>query len=552
LRRDLGDVYRITLQEEQIEAEVARLQLAVRGMETELARTKRTVQREVGGELAGIFDAHDLILHDPLFLHRIEEVVRTQRVNAEWAVQEVGGDLGARFARIETAHLRERGQDIEDVVRYLLANLQQGGAQDLGENARGSVIVADALTPSEALRLGRLGVAGFVLEGGGEGSHTVIVARALSLPLVLGVHEARAQVRDGAPITVDGEEGTVGVRLSDEEEAAARLRADAEMGDLPPRATLRRSAGPVHTACGVAVEVQSNIEILDEINVSLAAQADGVGLYRSEFLYIEKSPGLPSEDEQFAAFERLLCSHAPHPVTIRTFDLGGRELGRGLRESEEANPSLGMRGVRLTLTQRKVFVVQLRALLRAASFGNLRILVPMISSVEEVLLFRSLLAEVRRDLEAAGVSVPADVPVGVMIEVPGAALIAAHLAKVVDFFAIGTNDLTQYTLAVDRNNDRVAGLYRPLHPAVLQLVELVVGAAREGGIEVSLCGEMGSDLRATPLLIGAGLRQISMSPRAIHRIRERIGTLRVDRCEALWKQAIACATAGEVEQLLEA
>ncbi|REK10377.1 MAG: phosphoenolpyruvate--protein phosphotransferase [Acidobacteria bacterium] len=547
LRRELGAVYRITSEDDQVEAEVGRLTAAVEEIERELARTRQSVQREVGSELAGIFDAHDLILHDPLFLERIEDVIRGEKVNAEWAVQEVGADLGARFARIETAHLRERGQDIEDVVRYLLANLQKGAPQELGSRARGAIIVADELTPAEALRLGRLGVAGFVLEGGGEGSHTVIVARALSLPLVLGVREARNQVRDGAAVVIDGETGTVGLRPDPTEIAEAKLRVDHESSDLPePEA----GVGPTRTLCGAEIDLLSNIEILDEINVSLAARSDGVGLYRSEFLYIERAPELPTEEEQFAAFERLLCSHAPRPVTIRTFDLGGREIGRGFRESDEANPSLGLRGVRLTLTQRKVFVVQLRALLRAASVGNLRIMVPMVSSVDEVLLFRALLSQVRRELVEHGVEVPDSVPIGAMIEVPGAALIAHHLAKVVDFFAIGTNDLTQYTLAVDRNNDRVAGLYRPLHPAVLRLVDLVVRAAAEAGVEVSICGEIGGDPRATALLLGAGLRQLSMSPRAIHRVRERVAGLEMTGCQELWERACSCATAGEVERLL--
>ncbi len=411
------------------------------------------------------------------------------------------------------------------------------------------VIVADDLTPSEAVRLGRGRAVGFAIESGGRTSHTTIIARSLGLPAVTGLGEVTELVTDEDPVIIDGEQGLV--ILHPTRHVLARYRR--RLAEMASRAShlLETRELEALTCDGCPIQLMANIDLPEELDDVLAFGARGIGLYRSEFLYIERSPELPTEDEHLALYRRLVEAAAPAPVIIRTYDLGGRKLAQELLETHEANPVLGLRGIRLTLARPEVFKAQLRALLRAGLHGDLRLMLPLISALDEVRAFRAFTREVMAELDADGLDYRRDLPLGVMIEVPSAAVIADILAREVDFFSIGTNDLIQYSLAVDRNNEHVADLYQPAHPAILRMLRFVIDSADAAGIEVGLCGEMAADPRYAPLLIGLGLRRLSVTPRSVPAVKQRIRALAVTALTELADRCLELATASEVEDLLD-
>jgi phosphotransferase system enzyme I (PtsI) len=408
--------------------------------------------------------------------------------------------------------------------------------------------VAHDLTPSEALHLGRGPVAAFLLETGGQTSHTAIIARALQLPLVIGLHELTQLVVDDDPVIVDALAGEVILHPS-----AAQLEHFAlklEKVRVANQALAATRDLPAITQDGKVINLQANIELPEELDDVGNLGAAGIGLYRSEFLYIEKSPTLPSEEDHYQLYRAMLKAVKPHPVVVRTFDLGGRKLAKEVLKTEEDNPVLGLRGIRLTLARPDIFLTQIRALLRAGVDGDLRIMLPMISTVDEVRQFRSLIAEAASQLTDEGVTQADCFKLGIMIEVPAAAIIADSLAAEVDFFSIGTNDLIQYALAVDRNNEHVSYLYQPLHPAILRMVDSIVRSADSSGIEVSLCGEMASDPECVLLLLGLGLKRLSLSPRAIPAVKEQIRKHSVTKLARLSQASLRLATAEEVKEEL--
>lgn len=545
-----GEVYRFTLPEAEVEAEVARLHEAVEHAQKELRRIREKAGTELGKELAGIFDAHLLLMKDSGFLGRIEDRIRGKRVNAEWAVQKTAAELDERFAQIDDQYLRGRSEDLTDVSRHILRSLQGIDHHELSEIGEDVVIVADDLTPADAVRLGRERVVGFVMETGGRTSHTAIIARSLHRAAVAGVEGISQLNLDEVPVVVDGERGEVVIHPTPAVLARYRRRRD-EL-DREEETLLATAKLEAVTRDGVMVSLMANIDLPEELAEVGAFGSCGIGLYRSEFLYIEKSPELPSEDEHVELYRRLVEAAAPEPAIIRTYDLGGRKLARELMATHEDNPVLGLRGIRLTLRRPDIFKTQLRALLRAALHGDLWMLLPMVSTVGEVRRFRALLDEVMAELEGEGTPFRRDVPLGVMIEVPAAAMTADLLAREVDFFSIGTNDLIQYALAVDRNNEHVADLYQPLHPAILRMLRFVLDSAREAGIEVSLCGEMAADPRCAALLVGLGLRRLSMSPRAIPEVKTRIRELAAGELAELAERCARLATADEVLQQVDA
>jgi phosphotransferase system enzyme I (PtsI) len=543
------EVFRIPLPGNEIEEEVRRLRAAVENTRDHLETTRHKANTRLGADLAAIFEAHALLLTDQSFLDRIVERIQTERVNAEWAVTKTVEELDERFRALEAPHLSERREDLVDVSRYLLRALSGISHHELSEVGSDVVVVAQDLTPSEAIRLGRDHVVGFVIETGGRTSHTAIIARSLHIPMVAGLHGFTGLVTDEDPVVVDGGEGRVFLHpdpsLLD------------EYGELREKLLGERDRGivsrdlPAVTADGVVVELLANIDLPEEIKEASDYGALGVGLYRSEFLYIEKSPELPSEEEHLALYDQILAEMEPKPVVIRTFDLGGRKLARDVLHTDEENPVLGMRGIRLTLARPGIFKTQVRALLRAAVRGNLRVMLPLVSTVEEVKAFKELLDEVTRELEAEGISYSRDFDLGIMIEVPAAVMIARALSREADFFSIGTNDLIQYSMAVDRNNDHVSHLYRPLHPAILRMINLVVEAATEAGIDVSVCGEMAADPRTAGLLVALGLRTLSLSPTAIPEVKARIREMSVQSLSGTARRCLDLATASEVEALVD-
>ena len=544
------DVFRMPLLDGEVGTEVARLERAAEHARRELEKTRLEVGDDLGGDLVGIFDAHLLLLSDPKFVGRIVERIRNQKVNAEWAVHKTAEELDQRFAQMDNAYLRERGADLTDVARHLLRSLQGSSSHhDLSELAHDVIVVADDLTPSDAIQLGRQHVLGFAIESGGRTSHTTIIARSLNLPAVAGLTGVTKLLDDEVPVIVDGERGTVILYPSSEVIAEYRaMHFDLECRD---RDLMKTRELPSETRDGVAVSLMANIDLPEEGEEASCYGADGIGLYRSEFLYIERNPELPSEDEHLALYRKLIESAAPHPAVIRTYDLGGRKLASEVMETHEENPVLGLRGIRLTLFRPDIFRTQVRALLRAGLYGDLWVMLPMVSTLEELRSFRTLTAEVAAELERDGVAFQPEPRLGVMIEVPAAAVIADLLAREAAFFSIGTNDLIQYSLAVDRNNEHVANLYQPLHPAILRMLRTIIDSARAGGIDVGICGEMAGDPRCALLLVGMGLRRLSMSPRRIPEIKTLLRRMSLPELERLAERCMRYSTAAEVQQQID-
>jgi len=543
------DFFRIHLPASDLEAEVARLHEGARHARAELQRTRAKASEDLGNDLAAIFDAHVLLLSDTNFLGRVEARIRSQQINAEWAVHKTAEELDNLFAHMDDSYLRERSEDLTDVSRHLLRSLQGISHHELSELPSDVVIVADDLTPSDVIRLGRERVIGFAIESGGRTSHTAIIAVSLNLPVVAGLSQATLRLTDQASIIVDGDSGIV-VLYPDAEtlEKYRSRQAELRTRDLDLMAT--RDLGAV-CRDGVEIKLMANIDLPEEAAEAASFGAAGVGLYRSEFLYIEKSPRLPTEEEHLDIYRKLIETAAPHPAIIRTYDLGGRKLAREVMATEEENPVLGLRGIRLTLARPDVFRTQIRALYRAAVYGDLWVMLPLVSRLEEVRSFRAFAEEVLAELEKEGLPFRRDIRLGVMIEVPGAAMIADLLAKEADFFSIGTNDLIQYSLAVDRNNEHVAELYQPLHPAILRMLRFVIDSAQAAGIEIGLCGEMAADPKYALLLVGMGMRRLSVSPRRIPEIKTWIRELSGAELAELARQCMQFSTAAEVQGHLE-
>lgn len=546
----IGDIYQIPLLEEEVEPEVERFREAVERSREELLTLRDRVGEELGDDLAGIFDAQDLFLADRLFLNGVEQHIREEKVNAEWALQETVQEIQQRFDAIDAEHLRERSEDLRHVSRFVVRNLRGLHFHSLSEVKGNVVIVADDLSPSDAVRLGRENVVAFVIEHGSRTSHTTIIARSLNIPAVLGVHGVRKSLADQAeaPIIVDADSDEVILwpdpEMMEEYKRRLKIRERLEIqleyeSELPPV-----------TTDGVEIQVMANIDLPEELHDAKRFGAAGIGLYRSEFLYIEKSPEMPTEEEHLMIYRRMVEASHPHPAIIRTYDLGGRKIAREQMETQEENPVLGVRGIRLTLARPDIFRSQVRALLRATAFGDLWIMLPMVTIPEEIQRFRDFASQVMDELEGEGHAFNRDFKLGIMIEVPAAAMISDLLAREVDFFSIGTNDLIQYALAVDRNNEHVADLYRPLHPAMTRTLRFVIKNARDAGIEISMCGEMAGDPRMTAMLLGSGLRRLSVSPRQVPTIKRRIRQLTARDLDEISATCANLSTGQEIEEYL--
>src|SRR6516164_6288916 len=476
-------------------------------------------------EVGYLLDAHLAMLSNSRLVRGVDHRIARARINAERAVQLEIDEIAESFASMRDAYLAARIEDIRVVGTRLIRNLIKKPYVTYSAMTEGAVILADELTPADTALMDPQRVAGFATVFGGAESHTAIVARALGLPAVLAVPGLLAPARADDTVVIGGAEGTVIIDPCAEtiaEYQARRGRLERERRHV---ARLRRL--PAVTRDGVEITLEANLELPVELSHALANGAMGLGLVRSEFLYMNRDD-LPDEDEQYAVFSALVRGMEGRPVTVRTFDLGGEKIARSLsdRVEESANPALGLRAIRLSLQHRRLLDPQLAAMLRAASDGPLRILLPMISSAGEIRQVREALEQVARRLRRRGVQLPKALPpLGAMIEVPAAALAADALAAEADFFAIGTNDLVQYTLAIDRSDEQVAHLYNPLHPAVLRLIKFAVEAAQHHGMPISVCGEMAGELRCAALLLGLGLRNLSMAPRNIPRVKQRIRSL---------------------------
>lgn len=542
-------ILRIPLPVSEIARELERFDQALEQVEEEVRRTHSKAADSLGTELAGIFEAQGLLLRDQTFLKMIRGRIREEKVNAEWAVFETSNELEERLSQVEPEHIRERREDLRDISRGLLRSLQGISHHDLSEVQGDVVIVAHDLTPSDAVRLGREQVVAFAIESGGRTSHTSIIARSLNIPSVTGLNHITRHVTTDDPLIVDGSKGSVILHPTPRAIALfEQRRRDLEVREIEFLATRDL---PAVTRDGCKITLMANIDLPEEMEDAGRFGAHGVGLYRSEFLYIERNPVLPSEEDHLATYRHLIEQSAPHPTIIRTYDLGGRKLAQKLMETEEENPVLGLRGVRLTLARTEFFKTQIRALLRAANYGDLRILVPLVTALEELRDFKALVSEVSAELESEGIAYRSDVPIGIMIEVPAAAMIADILAKEADFFSVGTNDLIQYSLAVDRNNEHVTDLYQPLHPGMIRLLGSVVRSAGTAGIPITVCGEMAGEPLQAIALLGLGVRCFSMSPRKVPEIKKAFRGLDATGLGDIVQSCCSLGTSREVEARLK-
>jgi len=528
--------------------EVDRFLNALRQVGDEIRRTRRMVEMEHGSDLALIFDAQLAMLEDAQIKDVTVERIEGEQLAAERAFESTMVEIKESFERIENEYLRARITDVRDIEHQVLAWLAEGELQGLRSLRSNTVVVARDLAPSEAAHLGRRLVKGVVLDGGGATSHTSIIARSLGLPAVVGTERASREIQPGDLIIVDGNEGVVLVRPGRDalrhysNELRRQLRRQRELSthrDLP-----------AVTLDGVEVTLLANLDLPQETQMAVDSGAAGVGMFRTEFLYLGYA--LPTEDEQVAAYRQIVKAMTPRPVTIRTIDLGGDKLAHAVETTPEANPFLGWRGIRMCLDTPELFKTQLRAILRSGASGEVQILLPMISSVEEVRRTRQMVEEARQELRAQGRSISGECKIGVMVEVPSAAIMADHLAQEADFFSLGTNDLVQYTLAVDRGTGRVSPLYDPLHPAVLKLIKMVIESGCRHRIPVSICGEMAGDPLVTVVLLGLGLRILSMGSGSIAEVREVVRQIRLTAARDLAEECLELDSAAAVRQRVQA
>jgi phosphotransferase system enzyme I (PtsI) len=546
--RRLAQEPRRHLVEREIEAEVARLQDAVTRSDEQLAEITRRLSGQPH-EHGLIIEAHRLMLMDPALLEATEELIREDQINAEWAIRRVVKQLRSAFDSIDDPYFRDRRSDVDFVGDRIVRNLL-GEKPDISEPPpEDAVVVAFDLSPADTLMLlNQRKIAGIVTEEGGRTSHTAIVARAMEVPAVLGVERVSELVGRGDLIALDGSSGAVVVHPNLAEQQGF-LAAQSRWREQEVEALATREL-EAETSDGHRVTLRANIELVEEVPSVVAHGADGVGLYRTEFLFLNRRD-LPTEEEHYDTYRRLLEALPGRRVTVRTFDLGGDKALPG-RARTEANPSLGLRAVRYCLAHPELFFPQLRALWRASVHGELRVMLPMVSGLGELRQAKAAFFEARRQVLAAGHPVADELPLGIMVETPAAAMVADQLARESAFFAIGTNDLIQYTLAIDRGNPDVAYLYRPLHPALLRLIERILGAARACDIPVSICGEMAGDPLCTLVLLALGCDELSMPGTAIPPVKRILRLSSRADALALYEKARELAAPEELEAFVRA
>ncbi|MFC0469466.1 phosphoenolpyruvate--protein phosphotransferase [Halalkalibacter kiskunsagensis] len=526
-------------------SEVSRLDEALTKSKEELSVIKDKTEKDLGADKAEIFAAHLLVLSDPELVDAVKGKITDEKQNAEYALNEVSTMFITMFENMDNEYMKERAADIRDVTKRVLGHLLGIQTQSLATISEETVIIAEDLTPSDTAQLNPVFIKGFATDIGGRTSHSAIMSRSLEIPAVVGAKEVTAKIQTGMIVIVDGLEGFVIVDPTDEELAEYTQKRDdfakqkAEWAKLVNEQTTTKD--------GMHVELAANIGTPKDLEGVINNGAEGIGLYRTEFLYMGRTE-LPSEEEQFEAYKEVVERMEGKPVVIRTLDIGGDKELPYLDLPKEMNPFLGFRAIRLCLEEKDIFRTQLRALLRASAFGNLKIMFPMIATLDEFRQAKAMLLEEKDKLVADGVTVSEAIEIGMMVEIPSTAVAADLFAKEVDFFSIGTNDLIQYTMAADRMNERVSYLYQPYHPAILRLVKMVVDAAHAEGKWAGMCGEMAGDEVAIPLLLGLGLDEFSMSATSILPARNQLLALSKEELASFSAEMLNLDTADEVEK----
>lgn len=536
-----------TISSQQVKEELQRLKNAIGRTNDQLVLIKEEIKKKIGEEHSFIFEAHLLILKDKSLLSSLEKIIKEEKSRAEWAISRVHDKYQELFESISDEYFRQRKFDVSDVLSRIHSNLKPTELKKRDDNSE-KILVAHDLLPSEAaVSLSKGNVLAVALDMGGQTSHTAILARSLNIPAVMGLRNITQTVKNRDILIVDGTDGEVIINpplAIRKEFASKKEKYDDYQQELKKTARLKSS-----TLDEVVFSPLANIELPEEVNLAFSLGAEGIGLFRSEFIYFQ-STSLPTEEEHFLIYSRIAKEAYPSPVYIRTVDVGGEKNLPQLKIEKEPNPALGLRAIRFSLRDRELFKIQLKAILRASSLKNVRILFPMITELEEVKEVKLLFQEVKGELEAKRIKFDENIPLGVMIEVPAAAAISDILVKEVDYLSIGTNDLIQYYLAVDRSNELVSYLFKPLHPSVLRLIKFIIQNAQKEGKEVTVCGEMAADPLSAIVLLGFGLRKFSMNPIFIPRIKNVLRSVEYKTVKGIVQKAMALKTAQEIEEYI--
>ena len=544
VRDDLDDVPRYRIAPSQIPDEIGRFETALIQTRMQILEMQQRIAESIGAKDAAIFDAHLLVVEDRTLIDEVLRKLETDLCNVEWVFQEVATRYAETLNKIDDPYLRERALDIQDVTKRVIRNLQGKAPKTFLALSESHILVAHNLTPSDTASINRANVLGVATDLGSRTSHAAILARSLNIPAVVGLHDITAKLETGQHVLVDGSDGLLIVNPAPEtiahyaELESKRARVVAQLKELRTTRSTTRD--------GRHIVLSANIELQEDVEAVAANGAEGIGLYRTEFLYLNRTT-LPTEDEQFETYREVAERVRPDPLIVRTFDLGGDKLAPGTVDiTDELNPFLGWRAIRLCLEHIDIFKTQLRAILRASVVGNIKIMFPMISGLEELRGAKAVLAECHEELRRSGIPLSEEIEVGAMIEIPSAALCANVLASEVDFFSIGTNDLIQYTLAVDRVNEKIAHLYEPTHPAILRLLRIITEAAHAHHIWVGVCGEMAGDVALVPLLLGLGVDELSAAATLVPRVKRAVQSLAIPECRDLVEETLKLNTGSEI------
>ncbi len=550
VRDDLDDVARYHIEASQITNEIGRFETALIQTRVQILEMQQKIAESIGAKDAGIFDAHLLVVEDRTLIDEVLRKLQTDLCNVEWVFQEVASGYAETLSKIDDPYLRERALDIQDVTKRVIRNLQGKAPKTFLALTEPHILVAHNLTPSDTATINRERVLGIATDLGSRTSHTAIMARSLNIPAIVGLHDVTEKLETGQHVLLDGTNGLLIVDPTPEtlahygEIESRRVKVVTQLKELRETKSTTRD--------GRHIVLSANIELPNDVDAVAANGAEGIGLYRTEFLYLNRNT-LPTEDEQYQTYRKVAECVSPDPLIIRTFDLGGDKLAAGTVDvSDELNPFLGWRAIRFCLENIPIFKTQLRAILRASAVGNVKIMFPMISGLDELRRAVSILNECKEELRRTGSTFGDATEVGAMIEIPSAAISADILAREVDFFSIGTNDLIQYALAVDRVNERIAHLYEPTHPAVLRLLKMIADAAHANDIWVGVCGEMAGDIALIPLLLGLGMDELSASATLVPRVKRAVQSLTIAECRQLVDEALELQMPSEIlERCLE-